>query len=142
MIFFDQCDVIVNGTGILATQATLSTANSLAPIKIIGHRGILTQAPQRDLTSNLQLSYFLETDKDCVASVSFEYGRAYVNCDKKGTYHFDLERLFEGRFDNNGYDWGWYKQLQEKNWVTSEVLLLILVLFNMFAELKVEEQYA
>ena len=64
MIFFDQCDVIVNGTGILATQATLSTANSLAPIKIIGHRGILTQAPQRDLTSNLQLSYFLETDNE------------------------------------------------------------------------------
>tara|TARA_R110000868_G_scaffold288861_1_gene549081 strand:- start:166 stop:537 length:372 start_codon:yes stop_codon:yes gene_type:complete len=86
--------------------------------------------------------YCLETDKHCVASVSFEYGRAYVNCDKKGTYHFDLERLFEGRFDNNGYDWGWYKQLQEKNWVSSEVLLLILVLFNMFAELKVEEQYA
>lgn len=86
--------------------------------------------------------YCLETDKQCVASVSFEYGRAYVNCDKKGIYHFDLERLFEGRFDNNGYDWGWYKQLQEKNWITSEVLLLILVLFNMFAELKVEEQYA
>ena len=85
--------------------------------------------------------YFLETDKECVASVSFEYGKAYVNCDKKGNYHFDLERLFEGKFDN-GSDWSWYKQLQEKNWITSEVLLLVLVLFNMFAELKVEEQYA
>jgi hypothetical protein len=81
--------------------------------------------------------YFLETDKEGVAFVSFEYGRAYVNCDKKGTYHFDLERLFEG-----GDGWNWYKQLQEKNWITSEVLLLVLVLFNMFAELKVEEQYA
>lgn len=64
MIFFDQCDVIVNGTGILAKQASLSTANSLAPIKILGHRGILTQSPERDLTSTLQLSYFLETDNE------------------------------------------------------------------------------
>jgi hypothetical protein len=88
-------------------------------------------------TKKTKTVYFLETDKQGVAFVSFEYGRAYVNCDKKGTYHFDLERLFEG-----GDGWNWYKQLQEKNWITSEVLLLVLVLFNMFAELKVEEQYA
>lgn len=84
--------------------------------------------------------YCLKTDKQCVASVSFEYGKAYVNCDKKGTYHFDLERLFDGQFDN-GDGWNWYKQLQEKNWITSEVLLLVLVLFNMFAELRFEEQH-
>ena len=64
MIFFDQCDTIVNGTGILAKQASLSTTNSLTPIKSIGKRGALTQSPERDLTATLQLSYFLETDNE------------------------------------------------------------------------------
>ena len=64
MIFFDQCDAIVNGSGILARQASLSTTNSLVPIKSIGKRGVLTQSPERDLTATLQLTYFLETDNE------------------------------------------------------------------------------
>lgn len=64
MIYFDQCDVVVNGTGILATQASLSTTNSLVPIKILGKRGIITQSASKDLTSSLQISYYLETDNE------------------------------------------------------------------------------
>jgi len=64
MIYFDECDAIVNGTGILATQASLSISNSLTPIKTIGKRGALTQSAQSDLTANLQLNYFLETDNE------------------------------------------------------------------------------
>ena len=64
MIYFDQCEVSIAGTGIMANQVSLSNSNSLTPIKVIGKRGVLTQTLTNDITSNLQISYYLETDSE------------------------------------------------------------------------------
>ena len=64
MIYFDQCEVSIAGTGIMANQVSLSNSNSLTPIKVIGKRGVLTQTLANDITYNLQISYYLETDNE------------------------------------------------------------------------------
>lgn len=64
MIYYDQCDAIINGTGILATDASISNNASLTPIRVIGKRGILTQSPVDDITSTLQINYFFEINND------------------------------------------------------------------------------
>ena len=90
-----------------------------------------------DDSKKFKTVYFLKDDKECIASVSFEYGRVFVNCDKKGIYHFDLDRILEGFEGDDGFEgWNWYKQLQGKSWVKSEALEFLLVLFNIFGKVK------
>jgi len=92
-----------------------------------------------DDSKKFKTVYCLKDDKECIASVSFEYGRVFVNCDKRGIYHFDLDRILEGYEGSDGFKgWNWYKQLQGKSWVKSEVLEMLFVLFNIFGKLKVE----
>lgn len=58
MILFSDIDILVNGSGVLAENATINSDNSLSPIYSIGNVGVCSQAPQRGLRTNFQLSYF------------------------------------------------------------------------------------
>ena len=64
MIFFDQIDVTVNGTGILAENASVSVQADLVPAYVIGRRGIVDQAPSQGINNSVSLSYFLEVDNE------------------------------------------------------------------------------
>tara|TARA_R110000822_G_scaffold67572_7_gene164496 strand:+ start:3286 stop:4119 length:834 start_codon:yes stop_codon:yes gene_type:complete len=64
MLFFDQTDVTVNGTGILAQSASLDIASNVQPFKSVGKRGIINQGPVGPKQNSAQASYLIELDNE------------------------------------------------------------------------------
>lgn len=64
MVYFDNCDVIVNGSGLLADSASLNIDNSLIPIYVLGKKGIVNQSPNGPLRSTFQFSYIPEVSNE------------------------------------------------------------------------------
>ena len=63
-LFFNECNVAVNGSGIMASTASIATTNSLAPIRSVGKKGIIYQAPAGPLTTKYNMSYIVETNNE------------------------------------------------------------------------------
>lgn len=73
--------------------------------------------------------FWLASDPERQAFVSFEHGRLIVTVDpKRMSYWFDLSRLHEHA--RNG--WSWQQQLAEKNWCQHEHIALINELCRLF----------
>lgn len=66
MIYFNKCDVFINGTGILASSATLSTENAYSPLYALGARGPVSTAFAGPLRTTIQLNYLIETHNEPV----------------------------------------------------------------------------
>ena len=64
MLYFDNIDVAVNGTGVLVEQATLSSQNYLDPAYVLDKRGELSQPVTDSIRHELNLSYFVEVDNE------------------------------------------------------------------------------
>tara|TARA_R110000772_G_scaffold249530_3_gene364030 strand:+ start:16454 stop:17299 length:846 start_codon:yes stop_codon:yes gene_type:complete len=64
MINFDKIKIEVEGTGIIANSASLSTSASLADIKSVGKIGTFNQIPSGPKTSFLQFSYLIDMNKE------------------------------------------------------------------------------
>jgi hypothetical protein len=64
MIFFNDVEVTVNGTGILANSASISSQNQIAPVRVLGIKGIAFQAPSGPIQSEFSISYTPETDNE------------------------------------------------------------------------------
>jgi hypothetical protein len=60
---FHDCDVIVNGVGLVAETASISQENSLQPLYLLGQQGP-AQYPNGPLKSSFELSYFLGLESD------------------------------------------------------------------------------
>ena len=63
-LFFNKCNVVVNGSGIMASTASITTTNSLTPIRSVGKKGIIYQAPTGPLTTKYNMSYIVETNNE------------------------------------------------------------------------------
>ena len=64
MLYFDNIDVVVNGTGVLVEQATLSSQNYLKPAYVLDKRGELSQPVADSIRQELSLTYFVEVDNE------------------------------------------------------------------------------
>jgi len=64
VLYFDNIDAVVNGTGILVEQATISSQNYLDPAYILEKRGELSQPVTDSIRHTLDLSYFVEVDNE------------------------------------------------------------------------------
>lgn len=60
MINFNEIDVTVNGTGILAENASVSANNNLAPIYALGKKNITPQAITGPFQGNMQFDYIMD----------------------------------------------------------------------------------
>lgn len=63
-LFFNKCDVAINGSGVMADSASINTSNSLEPIRSVGKKGIIYQAPVGPLQATYDISYMVETNNE------------------------------------------------------------------------------
>lgn len=63
-IFFQNVDSTINGTGILAESAAISSRNSVQPVYAVGKIGQRGQAPFGPLTSTFQFNYIPELNSE------------------------------------------------------------------------------
>jgi hypothetical protein len=73
MIFFNNCDVVVNGTGVMAEQVSLSTSNAIVAVRGMGNNLAVTSTPDGQYANNIRMSYYLEIEKDPVYANVSEY---------------------------------------------------------------------
>jgi hypothetical protein len=66
MIFFNNCDVRINGTGVMAKTASVSTANSVTAQRSMGKNLAVGVQPDGPYANEIKLTYLLEIDKDPV----------------------------------------------------------------------------
>ena len=64
MIYFNDVEVTVNGTGILANSASISSRNQIQPVRVLGRKGIAFQAPAGPIQSDFSISYLPETNNE------------------------------------------------------------------------------
>jgi hypothetical protein len=69
MISFEKCDVTVNGTGIMADSASISSSNPIEKIGILGQRGAYTNSFEGAFQSDIRISYFLEPNNEPIYSL-------------------------------------------------------------------------
>lgn len=64
MIYFNNCDIRINGTGLMAESVSLSSQNSLRPIRPLGRKAQTSIEPDGAISSELNATYFVEVGKD------------------------------------------------------------------------------
>lgn len=64
MVYFNDCDVTVDNTGILAESASISSSNSLQPFFSLGKKGSVQQSSSGPIRSNFNISYIVKTDSE------------------------------------------------------------------------------
>jgi hypothetical protein len=70
MIFYDNVDVVINGSGILAQSANISQVNYLDPAYILEKRGEMSQPVKDSIRSKLGVRYLVQVDYEpCLAIV-------------------------------------------------------------------------
>ena len=70
MIFFNNCDIRINGTGVMASQATVTSQSPVIPIRTIGKNRAHVGAGGT-YQNALKFSYFVNIDEDpCFARVT------------------------------------------------------------------------
>jgi tartrate-resistant acid phosphatase type 5 len=70
MIFFDNCDVLVNQSGIVATNVAISSRNSVSPMRVVGKKGAIGQNPAGEIQAVIQISYYPEIDNEPIYALS------------------------------------------------------------------------
>lgn len=60
MISFEQCDVIVNGSGIMADSVLLGSESQMSPVQVLGNLRPIGYTQIGNFQNNLQISYYLE----------------------------------------------------------------------------------
>jgi hypothetical protein len=68
MLEFKDCDVIINGQGVLCENASLNYLNSLRPMYLVGNQEV-KNIPAGSIRSNVDISYFLKVDNDPVFAI-------------------------------------------------------------------------
>ena len=64
MIEFQNCKALVNGTGIIADSASLSTENNLSPLYVIGKKGIINNSPKGSIKNSFRFSYYPQLNSE------------------------------------------------------------------------------
>lgn len=97
MIYYDQCDVVLNGSGIMAESAEIGVSPSLAPIYSLGRRGVWNQTPTAPITSNISINYYLES--------FFDHNKNTIDFIKTGdvTTYAPCSTIIIGNVTGSGY---------------------------------------
>lgn len=61
---YTDVNVVINGSGIMADSASVSTRNDLQEVYILGRKGIVGQVPKGPLQSSFSVDYYLKTSHD------------------------------------------------------------------------------
>lgn len=69
MIYFNECDVLINGSGLLFDSVLLSTQNSILPVYVLGNKGVISQTSSGPLKTNIQVSYLLEVGNEPIYGI-------------------------------------------------------------------------
>jgi hypothetical protein len=64
LISYKDVDVVINGSGILASNVSLSTNNTLSPINVLGYQNPINQTNDGPIKSTLSINYYLDTSFD------------------------------------------------------------------------------
>lgn len=64
MAYFDKCVVRINESGVMADSVNIQTDNGLAPVYVIGKRGILGQNSESPIENRFNISYYLNLSKE------------------------------------------------------------------------------
>jgi len=97
MLFFSDCEVKVNGSGIFADSASFSTQNSIQSYPILGYKSPSTQMPNDIIRGNISVSYFVEADNEPNLNI--------INKIKSGEQYFtwEPEQIVLGGITGYGY---------------------------------------
>lgn len=97
MIYYDDIDVSLNGSGIMAESAEISVTPSLSPVYSLGRRGIWNNVASAPPTANININYFLET--------FFDHNKNTIDFIKTGdTSQFHpCDRIVIGNITGSGY---------------------------------------
>lgn len=82
---YDQIEVLINGSGVLAESAVLNTNNALEGIYCLGNKTIVNQNHNGPLKSTLNLNYLLE--------VNNEKSFSYISYLRTGFSNFSYDAL-------------------------------------------------
>jgi len=61
-INFSDCDVVINGTGLIANSASISQKSSLANLSPIGYYNSSVRSPESVITSDIEINYIPKVD--------------------------------------------------------------------------------
>lgn len=64
VLYFDNCDVAINRSGIMATSASISATNSLTPLQSIGYQSNINQSPNDSIRNITQINYIPEINNE------------------------------------------------------------------------------
>jgi hypothetical protein len=64
MVFYDNIDVAINGSGILAESAAIAQVNYLDPAYVLEKRGEMSQPVKDSIRSKIDIGYFVEVDHE------------------------------------------------------------------------------
>lgn len=68
MLNFDNCIVLVNGTGIICENASINSTNELLPVYSIGRQGVSDTVPNGPINTSFNLSYYPDLKKEVIFS--------------------------------------------------------------------------
>lgn len=66
MVYFDNCNITVGSTGILAESVRIRAENSIEPVYALGFRGVLNQVPEGPIRGQINLTYALNLQSEPV----------------------------------------------------------------------------
>ncbi len=64
MLYFDQIDVSINETGLLAESASLSVENGLETVRAVGRKGTIATIPAGPLRNSFSVNYVAEVTRE------------------------------------------------------------------------------
>ena len=81
MIFYNNCDVRINGTGVMAQTASVSTANPLTAQRSMGKNLAVGIQPDGPYANEVRMTYLLEINKDPVFANVLDFINLQYNTD-------------------------------------------------------------
>ena len=64
MVFFNECDIRVNGTGLMAQNASINSSNSLQAIRPVGRSDALELSPNGAIRNQFSATYYVDLTSD------------------------------------------------------------------------------
>jgi hypothetical protein len=64
MVFFNDCDIRINGTGLMAQRASIKSSNSLKKIKPLGRADAIELTPNGVVQNSFSATYYVDLDRD------------------------------------------------------------------------------
>lgn len=64
MLYFQECNVTINGTGLVCEAAQIDSKNSLTPIYVLGKKGTISQSPNGSIENVFNINYYIDLKRE------------------------------------------------------------------------------